>query len=229
MERNQRLPNNLLSTFVLSAANNAKLQSKSTVKLTLYPDVTESRTLKKTSFTLIFQESNNKFNILGTPFLEKNVDSIKYSSHTLEIKHNNDGKSLKFYSSLIKPPPCFSRLFQVIGDHSVYFTPSEHRILTYSLTAYECKNKNASSNILYASDFSFIPLRKNMFFSIMDTNYLEYPYQSIIQILIQNPLNHPLTLVKGIIGCAQQDISLNDYQTTKYRINELSEFMVLIP
>ena len=143
MERNQRLPNSLLSTFALSAANNAKLRSKGTVKLTLYPDVTESRTLKKTSFTLIYQESNNKFNILGTPFLEKYVDSKKNSSHTLEIKHNNDEKSLKFYNSLIKPPPYFSRLLQVIGDHSVYFTPSEHRILTYSLTAYECKNKKS--------------------------------------------------------------------------------------
>ena len=59
----------------------------------------------------------------------------------------------------------------------------------------------------------------------MYINNLEYPYQSFIQILIQNPLNHPLTLVKGVIGCAQQDISTLDYQTTKYRVNELTEFM----
>ena len=59
----------------------------------------------------------------------------------------------------------------------------------------------------------------------MDINNLEYPYQSFIQLLIQNPLNHPLTLVKWLIGCAQQQISLNDLQTTKYRINELTEFM----
>ena len=85
--------------------------------------------------------------------------------------------------------------------------------------------KKASGTILYASNFSFIPLRKNMFFSKMDINNLEYPYQSFIQILIQNPLQHPLTLVKGIIGYAQQDISLSDYQTTNYRINELTEFM----
>ena len=59
----------------------------------------------------------------------------------------------------------------------------------------------------------------------MDTSNLEYPYQSFIQILIQNPLHHPLTLVKRIVGYAQQDVSLNDYQTTKYRKNELREFM----
>ena len=70
-----------------------------------------------------------------------------------------------------------------------------------------------------------IPLRKNMFFSIMDINNLEYLYQSFIQILVQNPLNHPLTLVKGIIGYAQQYVSLSDYQTTKYRVHELTEFM----
>ena len=63
-----------------------------------------------------------------------------------------------------------------------------------------------------------------MFISIKDINNLEYSYQSFIQILIQNPLNHSLTLVKGIIGYAQ-DVSLNDYQTTKHRINELTEFM----
>ena len=64
-----------------------------------------------------------------------------------------------------------------------------------------------------------------MFFSIMDIINLEYPYQSFIQILIQNPSNSPLKIVKGIIGYAQQDVSLNDYQTRKYRINELTEIM----
>ena len=134
-------------------------------------------------------------------------------------------KSLKFYDSSTKPPPYCSRLFPVIGEHSLYLQPTEHRILTYSLTAYEYKNKYANGNILYASDFSFIPIRKNMFFSIMDINNLEYLYQSFIQILIQNPLSHPLTLTKGIIGYAQQDVSINDYHTTKYRVNELTEFM----
>ena len=57
------------STFVLSAAINSKVQSNGTIELTLYPDVTESRTLKNTSFTLTFHVSNTKFNILGTPFL----------------------------------------------------------------------------------------------------------------------------------------------------------------
>ena len=64
-----------------------------------------------------------------------------------------------------------------------------------------------------------------MFFSIMDINNLENPYQSFKQKLIQNPLSHPLTLTKGLIGYAQQDVSLNDCQTAKYRVNELIEFM----
>ena len=131
-------------------------------------------------------------------------------SHKLEIKNNEDVKSLKFYDSSVKAPPYHSRLFTVVSEHSLFFKSFEHRILTYSLTAYECKNEYAIGTILYASDFSFIPLQKSMF-SIMDTNNLEYPYQPIIQILIQNPLNHPLTLVRGIIGYTQQDVSLNDF------------------
>ena len=59
----------------------------------------------------------------------------------------------------------------------------------------------------------------------MDIKNPEYPYQSFIQILIQNPLDHPLTLIKGSIVSAQQDTSLKDFQTTKYRVNELRDFM----
>ena len=184
------------STFLLSAAINSKLHSKGTVKFTLYRDLTKNRFLKNTSFTLTFYLSNTTFNFLGTLFFEKYVDSIKCSSHTLEIKKNNDIKSVKFYYTSIKPPPYYSSLFPVIGYHSIYFTPSEHRISTYFLTAYQCKNTNASGTLLYASDFSFIALRTNMFFSEMDINNFEYPYQSYIQILIPNPLNHPLTIVK---------------------------------
>ena len=64
-----------------------------------------------------------------------------------------------------------------------------------------------------------------MFTFVMDINNLEYPNQSFIQILIQNPLYHPLTLVKGLIGYAQQEVSLTDLQKLKYHINELTEFM----
>ena len=59
----------------------------------------------------------------------------------------------------------------------------------------------------------------------MDINSLEYPYQSFIQKLKQNSLNHPLTLVIGLIGYAQQDFSLNELQTVKYRNNEFAKFM----
>ena len=155
-----------------------------------------------------------KFNILGTPFLENNVDSIKCSTHTLEINDNDEIKSLKFYDSSIKPVPYFSRLLPIINDHSMYFKYFEHRILTYFLTAYDCEQKYADGTILYASKFYLYHYEK-MFFSIRDINNLEYPYQSLIQNLLRNLLNQPLTLVKRLIGYAQQDFSLNDFQTTK--------------
>ena len=78
------------STFVLSAANNLKLQSNGTVKLNLYPDATEKKTLRNTFFTLTFHVTNTKFNIIGTSFIEKYEDSIKCSSHTLDIKNNHE-------------------------------------------------------------------------------------------------------------------------------------------
>ena len=64
-----------------------------------------------------------------------------------------------------------------------------------------------------------------MFFSMMDINKLEYPYHLFFQNLIKNPLNNPLTLVKRLIGYAQQAVSLTDLQTTQYCIHELTEFI----
>ena len=107
------------STFVLSAANNTKLQSNGSIKLKLYPDLSVSRTLKDTSFTLIFHNSNRKFIILGTHFLENYVDSFRCSSHTLEIKDGNETKPIKFYDSSTTTPPYYSRLFPVIRHHSI--------------------------------------------------------------------------------------------------------------
>ena len=77
------------------------------------------------------------------------------------------------------------------------------------------QNNDSNGTMIYEVNFSFVPLRKNMFFSKLDIDNLEYPYQPFIQILIQNLLNHPLTLVKGLIGYTQQDVSLTDLQTTK--------------
>ena len=132
----------------------------------------------------------------------------------------------KFYNSSTKSPPAIHNFLQsMVINHSISNHSNTELFLTYSLTAYERKNKYATGTILFASYFSFIPLQKNMFFSIMDINNLEHPHQSFIQILIHNLLNHSLTLVKGLIEYAQQDISLNDLQTTKYRIIELTEFM----
>ena len=54
IKKNHKLQLNA-STIVLSAANSSKIQSNGTKTLTIYPEVTESRNLKSTSFTLTFQ------------------------------------------------------------------------------------------------------------------------------------------------------------------------------
>ena len=59
------------SKFVLSAAKISQLQSQGSLKLNLYPDVTEYRSHQNVNFTLIFYVSNTEVNILGTPFLDK--------------------------------------------------------------------------------------------------------------------------------------------------------------
>ena len=129
------------SIFVLSAAKNSTLKSIGTVKFTLSRNLTKNRSLRNTSFTPTFHVSNTKLNVLRTLFLEKYIDLIKYSSHSLEIKNKHELKSLNFYDSSINSPPYFSRLFTAFGDQILYFQPFEHRILTYSLIAYECKSK----------------------------------------------------------------------------------------
>ena len=84
------------STFVLSAANNSRLPSNWTVKLIFYPDVTKHRTYCNIILKLTFQVSNTKFNNSRDTVSRIFNEAIKCSSHTLDIKRNNDTKSLKF-------------------------------------------------------------------------------------------------------------------------------------
>ena len=66
---------------------------------------------------------------------------------------------------------------------------------------------------------------KKMLFSIMDIVNLENPFQFFTQLLIQKLLNRPFTIVSGLNGNEQQDISLIYFQFLSYPINELREFM----
>ena len=81
------------STFVHSAANNSRLQSNGTIKLTLYPDVSECRTLRTLPLHSLSICLTQNLISLGHFFLEKYVDSIKCTSHTLEFKNNDNIKS----------------------------------------------------------------------------------------------------------------------------------------
>ena len=56
-------------------------------------------------------------------------------------------------------------------------------------------------------------------------HYGYWQFQSLIQILIQNLVNQPLTPDKGLVGYAQQDVSLTDLQITIIRVSELTDFL----
>ena len=56
----------------------------------------------------------------------------------------------------------------------------------------------------------------------MDINDLEYPYHPFFKYFFRF---FEAPNVKELIGYAQQDISIINLQTTKYRISELTEFM----
>ena len=56
----------------------------------------------------------------------------------------------------------------------------------------------------------------------MDINDLEYPYDPFFKYFFRS-FESPN--VKELIGYAQQDISIINLQTMKYRISELTEFM----
>ena len=61
-------------------------------------------------------------------------------------------------------PILITIIFAVIGDYAICFKPYEHRILTYSLTAFEGKNKYANDTIFYASDFFYTIAKRHVLF-----------------------------------------------------------------
>ena len=192
---NRHLTIQIASTFVLTAANKFQITVKRHSKTYSLPRCNRIKTFPKHQLYIKFsrlerQIQHSKDTILReTCWIDK-----KLISHTRD-KTQLRRQAFDFLWFLNKMTSILFSVFPVIVDYSpIFVLLFEHTILIYSLFAYECRSKYANGTKNDKSDFSLIPLRKNVFFSIMDINNLEYPYQSVIQILIQNPLNHPLTL-----------------------------------
>ena len=168
-------------------------------------------------------DAANVLNILfGHWIIKIGIPDILLTENGNEFINFDFAHFCHIYNVQFKPripySPWWNKLVEMVIDHWIRFLAQFYiHNMTHGI-------------IIYKSDFSFKQLRKNMWImdglcNIMDFSILKFYFKPFIQIPIQDPLNPPLTIAKGLIGYAQPDISLINLQTTRYRINELTKSM----
>ena len=120
----QNPPHN--SSKTLTVANQTE------VPILDYSTITLNTTIEDNSrqFTIPFAVADIKYNILGTPFFEENIQNINIQDFTLQFKHHsrvypNYGK---FTSLLSKDYPDFSYIYRINSKTQIRLKPNSSKI-----------------------------------------------------------------------------------------------------
>ena len=96
-------------------------------------------------FTIPFAVADIKYNILGTPFFEKNIQNINIQEFTLQFKHHSRvyPNYTKFTSLLSKDYPYFSYIYRINSKTQIRLKPNSSEIAHFHLN--NCYNLHFST------------------------------------------------------------------------------------
>ena len=97
-----------------------------------YANIILNTTIDDTSryFSVPFAVADIKYNIVGTPFFEDNIQNISIQDSTLEFKHQSkiQPKYTKFTTLLSKDYPCFSYSYRINSKTQIRLKPKSSKI-----------------------------------------------------------------------------------------------------
>ena len=215
----QNPPHN--SSKTLTVANQTE------VPILHYITITLNTTIEDNSrqFTIPFAVADIKYNILGTPFFEENIQNINIQDFTLQFKHHSRvyPNYAKFTSLLSKDFPYFSYDYRMNSKTQIRSKPNSSKIAHFPFNNY------------YNLHFSTIPQKQ--FFPTFPHTYFSSTFRTtfnfievftddkpdICATIIQNSTNHIATLPTGHIGFFE--VAITNEKPRYYQVNDLNTLL----
>ena len=195
---------NIEQNSTLYPSKTLTVANQTEVPILHYVTITLNTTIEDDSrqFTIPFAVADIKYNTLGTPFLEVNIQNKNIQDFTLQIKHRftTYPNYTKFTTLLSKDYPYFSYIYRINSKTQIRLKPNSSKIAHFPIKNY------------YYLHFQTTP--QNQLFPTVPHTYFSTKFCTTINFievytedkpdtcvtLIQNSTNHIATLPTGHIG-----------------------------
>ena len=189
-----------------------------------YLNTTSNISIEQTSRQCIisFAVADIKYNILGFPFFEENIQNINIRDFKLQFEYQSkyQPNTTKFTSLLSKDYPCFSYIYRINSKTQLRLNQNTSKIAHFAIKNY------------YNLHFATTP--KNQFFPTIPHTYFSSKFRTtfnfievftgdkpdICSTIIQNTTNHIATLPKGHLGYIE--VPITNEQPEHYQVNDLN-------
>ena len=177
---------------------------------------------KSRSFSVPFAVADIKYNILGTPFFEDNIQNINIQDFTLEFKYQSKihPNYTKITALLSKDYTYFSYIYRINSKTQIRLKPKSSKIAHFPIKTY------------YNLHFTTTP--QNHFFPTIPHTYFATKFRTnfnfievftdkkpkICATIIQNTSKHVATLPIGHIGYIE--VPITNEKPKFYQVNDIN-------
>ena len=215
---------NIKQTSPHNSSKTLTVANQTEVPILHYITITLNTTIEDNSrqFTIPFAVADIKYNILGTPFFEENIQNINIQDFTLHFKNYSRvyPNYAKFTSLLSKDYPYFSYIYRINSKTQIRLKPNTSKIAHFPINNY------------YNLHFSTTPQKQ--FFPTISHTYFSSKFRTTFNFIevftddkpdtcatiIQNSTNHIATLPTGHIGYIE--VPITNEKPKYYQVNDIN-------
>ena len=200
-----------------------------------YANIILNTTIDENSryFSVLFAVADIKYNILGTPFFEDNIQNINIQDFTLEYKYQSKTHPnyANFTTLLSKDYPYFSYIYRINSKFQIRLKPKSSKIAHFPIKKYH--------------NLQFTTIPQNHFFPSVNHTYFATKFctnfnfievftddkPDVCATIIENTSKHVATLPTGHIGYIEVPITnekpkffqVNDINTLIHNVTLLND------
>ena len=173
-------------------------------------------------FSVHFAVADIKFNILGTPLFEDNIQNINIQDFTLEFKYQSKTHPnyAKFTTLLSKDYPYFSYIYRTNSKTPIRLKPKSSKIAHFPIKNYHNLHFTTTpQNLFFPSvPHSYFATKFRTNFNFVEVFTDDQP--DICATIIQNTSKHVATLPTGHIGYIEVPITNEKHKF--FQVNDIN-------
>ena len=192
-----------------------------------YITITCNTEIKENSrqFITHFAVADIKYNILGTPFFEKNVQSIDIQTLTMQFTqfHQTCPNTTKIYNNYRKRLSiCFIYIYMITSKEAIHFHQIQEKQYTFQLIIIQNYTSTTLNNkqIFPSIPHTYFSSKFNRTFSFIELLTKTGKEQNTCSSLIQNFTSNIATIPKGNIGYIEIPVTIE--KPPYYQVNDVN-------